>query len=182
MEDKNMNDHKLCVDNQREIAYLRDLFKGEINRLETILGEREKQVSIALKSIDMASDKSEAEALRARQAANEWRSAMVDREKRFATVTSLETLDKELGGVREAISEWQGRRVAWIAAAGIIATLLAIGVGQILRSGISSADVSHQIQNEAPWNRDKEQIEQRITILEKRHEQVRIEISRLQQK
>jgi hypothetical protein len=107
---------------------------------------------------------------------------MVDREKRFATVTSMETMDKELGTVRGAISEWQGRRVAWIAAAGIIATLMAIGIGQILRQGITSADVSRQIQNEAPWNRDKAGIERRITVLEKRQEQVRIEISRLEQR
>jgi septal ring factor EnvC (AmiA/AmiB activator) len=91
-------------------------------------------------------------------------------------------MKEELGLVRAALSEWQGRRVAWIAAAGIIATLLAIGVGQIIRSGITSADVSNQIQREAPWNRDKAGVERRITVLERRQEQVRIEISRLEQR
>ena len=175
-------DHERCEHNEREIAYLRDLFEAEIKRIDSLLSEREKQMDSALRAAEVAGEKSEAEALRARQASNEWRQAMSDREHRFATVAEMATVKEELGLVRSALSEWQGRRVAWIAAAGIIATLLAIGVGQIIRSGITSADVSNQIQREAPWNRDKAGVERRITVLERRQEQVRIEISRLEQR
>jgi hypothetical protein len=177
-----MTSDERCIHNEHEIAYLRDLFEAEIKRLDGLLHEREKRVTTALEAIADAGGKAEAESLRARQAANEWRSAMADRESRFATAASHDTLEKELTVVRESISEWQGRRVAWIAAAGIIATLLAIGVGQIIRQGITAADVSTQIQREAPWNRDKAGVERRITVLEKRQEQVRIELSRLEQR
>jgi len=177
-----MNDHARCLNNEREISYLRDLFEGEIRRLDGMLHEREKQMDAAIKAMETADTKAEAEALRARQAANEWRQAMADREKRFATVASMETMDKELGTVRGAISEWQGRRAAWIAAAGIIATLIAIGVGQIIRQGITAADVSTQIQREAPWNRDKAGIERRITADEKQDAKQELEITKLQQR
>jgi predicted O-methyltransferase YrrM len=177
-----VNDHERCEHNEREIGYLRDLFEAEIKRIDSLLSEREKQTDAALRGAEVAGEKAEAEALRARQAANEWRQAMSDREHRFATVSSMDTMKEELSLVRAALSEWQGRRVAWIAAAGIIATLLAIGVGQIIRSGITAADVSNQIQREAPWNRDKAGVERRITVLEKRQEQVRIELSRLEQR
>lgn len=156
--------------------------RAEIKRLDQVLVEREKRIDVALSAITSAGEKSEAESLRSRQAANEWRSAMADRESRFATAGSLDTVKEELGLMRSALSEWQGRRVAWIAAAGIIATLLAIGVGQIIRSGITAADVSNQIQREAPWNRDKDEISRRVARLENDNERLRISISRLQQR
>ena len=74
-----------------------------------------------------------------------------------------------------------GRRTAWVAAAGIIATLLAIGVGQILRQGLTAADVSQQIQREAPWNQDKAEITRRIELVEHQIEVLNLQVTRLQQ-
>src|SRR4029077_9086914 len=42
-------------------------------------------------------------------------------------------------------------------------------------------DVSQQIQREAPWNRDKDQVERRITALEVGQQHLEIEINKLKQ-
>ena len=126
--------------------------------------------------------KAEAEAERVRQAQNEWRSAMNDRERQFATRESHDLLEGQVDYLRRAMDTNVGRRTAWVAAGGIIATLMAIGVGQILRQGLTAADVSTQIQNEAPWNRDKEQVERRITNLERQQQVLEIQVNKLEQR
>lgn len=157
-------DHEICVHNEREIAHIKELLDREVRRL------------------DEKSALAEAESLRARQVANEWRSAMVDREARFAPATAVVAVQKDIDGIHSALSEWQGRRVAWIAAAGIIATVIAVGVGQVIRQGITAADVSNQIQREAPWNRDKAGVERRITVIERQTNLNSLELSKLQQR
>jgi len=156
-----------------------DVLAAEIRRIDQVLSEREKQVNMALVASEKAIDKADTEAERARQAANEWRGAMADRERGFTPITSHNVLREQVQAVIDSQNQSRGRQAAWVAAAGIIATLLAIGVGQILRQGLTSADVSQQIQNEAPWNRDKSAITRRITILEQQVQRDQIAIAKL---
>lgn len=148
---------------------MQDAFYAEIKRIDQILHERSVQA-----------DRVEAEALRARAAANEWRGALRDRDTDFARVETVDRLSDDLAHIRKSVDQSTGRRTAWVAAAGIIATLLAIGVGQILRQGLTSADISSQIQREAPWNRDKAQIERRITLTEAQIARLQVQIARFQ--
>lgn len=166
-------------DCETRVAGLCDRFDIEIKRIDQILSEREKQTNLALEAAQRAINKSEAEAERVRTAANEWRGAMADREKGFVQQASHDLLQGEVDYIRRGIDQSNGRRAAWVASAGIITTLLAIGIGQIIRQGITSADVSTQIQREAPWNRDKDAVTRRIVILEKQVQSQDLEISSL---
>jgi hypothetical protein len=165
---------------EHDLAALRELLLAEIKRVDQVLAEREKQVNLALATSERATNKAEQEGLRAREAANEWRAAMADREKQFATRTAYDTLQSEVDYLRRTQDTSAGRRTAWVAAAGIIATLIAIGVGQIIRQGITAADVSQQISREAPWNRDRAAYTQRLRQLEAQIQHQQIEISKLQ--
>ena len=166
--------------NPGEGFHLRELFDAEIKRIDQILAEREKQTQNALAASQHAIDKAEQEGLRAREAANEWRSAMVDRERQFASRESHDLLESQVDYLRRAMDTGVGRRTAWVAAAGIIATLIAIGVGQLISQGLTAADVSQQIAREAPWNRDKAAITRRIVLLEGQIAHEQVEIARLQ--
>lgn len=161
--------------------YEHQLMLAEIRRIDQILNEREKQVNLALVASQRAINKAEIEAERVRQAANEWRGAMADREKNFVTRQSHDLLQQEVDYIRHGIDAAAGRRAAWVAAAGIIATLLALGIGQVLRSNLNAADVSKQIQNEAPWNADKTEVERRLSVLERENEVTKIQINKIQQ-
>jgi hypothetical protein len=107
---------------------------------------------------------------------------MNDREKGFVPVASHDRMQVQVDQVVRRLDEGRGRQAAWIAAAGIIATMLAIGVGQIITQGITSAEVSQQIDREAPWNQDKAEVTRRIAFLEKTNERLKVEVSRLQQR
>jgi hypothetical protein len=158
----------------------RELLLAEIRRIDQILAEREKQVNLALDASQHAIDKAEAEGLRARNAANEWRGAMTEREERFATKEAHDLLESQVDYLRRATDTSKGRSAAWVAAAGIIATLLAIGVGQILRQGVTSSDISAQIAREAPWNRDKAPTERRIRELEVKIQALEVKVNKLE--
>lgn len=175
-----MNDHERSLYNESELNYLRDLFIAEIKRIDEVFAEREKQVNLAMSASQKAIDKAEIESERSRQASNEWRAAMNDRERQFVHTELHERLQTQVDAVITRQDQARGRSSAWVAAAGIIATLLAIGVGQLISQGITSADVSNQIQREAPWNRDKSQIERRILILEAQEQRLQLQISNLQ--
>jgi hypothetical protein len=166
---------------EHDLDALRDLFQSEIRRIDQVLAEREKQVNLALTASEKAIDKADTEAERARQAANEWRGAMSDREKGFTPLTAHDLLQRQVNDVVTRQFEARGRQAAWVAAAGIIATLIAIGVGQIIRQGLTTADVSQQIQREAPWNNDKGPTERRISILEQQVKANQIQLNKLQQ-
>ena len=163
-----------------DVDSLQELFESEIRRIDQILMEREKEANRALAASERAIAKAEAEGLRARESQNEWRGAMNDRESAFATNEVVGELRRQLIEVRKSQDVATGRRVAWVAAAGIIMTLLAIGVGQIIRQGITSVDVSSQIQREAPWNRDKQQVERRITLLERDVQGLEVKVNKLE--
>ena len=158
-----------------------DVLSAEIRRIDQVLSEREKQVNMALAASEKAIEKADTEAERARQASNEWRGAMSDREASFVPQAQFKTLQTQVNIITDSQNQARGRQAAWIAAAGIIATLLAIGVGQIIRQGITASDVSAQIQREAPWNNDKDAIERRITSLEVQIQKLEIEINKLKQ-
>lgn len=160
---------------------LRDLFDAEIRRIDQILSEREKQTNIALGAAQRAIEKADTEAERVRLAQNEWRGAMNDRETKFVRREEHDLLEGQVDYLRRAADAGAGRRTAWVAAAGIITTLIAIGIGQLLTQGLTAADVSQQIQREAPWNKDKDQIERRITKLEHQEQVLEIQIQKLQQ-
>jgi len=165
---------------EHDLAFLRDLFESEIRRIDQVLAEREKQVNVALAASQKAVDKADVEAERARQASNEWREAMNDRERQFTPMPLHDLLQQQVDKIADQQNIGRGRVTAWVAAAGIIATLLAVGVGQILRQGITSADVSQQITREAPWNKDKSAVLRRITILEEQTQRNQIAIAKLQ--
>jgi len=175
-----MNDHERCVANATDLQSLKDLFDSEIRRIDQVLAEREKQVNLAMLSSQKAIDKAEAEAERVRQSQNEWRGAMNDRERGFTPLSAHDLLQKQVEVLSQRQNEGRGRQTAWVAAAGIMATLIAIGVGQIIRQGITAADVSQQIQRESAWNRDKPIVERRITLLETQQQHQAIQISKLQ--
>jgi hypothetical protein len=160
---------------------LQELFQSEVHRIDQVLAEREKQTVMALQAAERAIEKADIEAERTRQAANEWRGAMMDREANFATTAAMQVLADEVKYIRRGLDTGAGRRAAWIAAAGIIATLLAIGVGQIIRQGITAADVSQQITREAPWNKDKDAVERRITVLEGQMQRLQVEVGKLRE-
>lgn len=153
---------------------------AEIKRLDQLIAEREKQLIFAMEASERAILKTEQEGLRAREASNQWRGAMNDRERSFVRVESHDLLQAQVTRLELAQQQSVGRRAAWIAAAGIIATLIAIGVGQIISQGITASDVSNQIQREAPWNRDKAATERRISILEAQVQRDQVQIAKLQ--
>ncbi len=67
-----------------------------LERMTLLAHEREKQVTLALAATERATEKAEAEALRAREAQNEWRASMQDLTGRFATLEALEAVkDKQ---------------------------------------------------------------------------------------
>ena len=162
-------DHERGVVVSEKLAALRDLFESEVKRLDQLLAEREKEAQKGL-----------AEALRARELANEWRATLNDREKSYTRVEAHDLLAKQVDTIAARQIEGRGRQTAWVAAAGIIATLIAIGVGQIIRQGITASDVSAQIQREAPWNRDKAAVTRRIALLEAQVQRNEIDIAKLQ--
>lgn len=61
-------------------------------RMLMLFEEREKQVAMALEAANRATEKAEAEALRAREAQNEWRATTTDLIGRFATLESVDVL------------------------------------------------------------------------------------------
>ncbi len=164
-----------------DLRGLRDVLLSEIKRIDQVLMEREKRVDLAFNASQRAIDKAEAEGLRSRQASNEWREAMSDREKNFVGQTSHDLLQAEVDYLRRSQDTSTGRRTAWVAAAGIIATLMAIGIGQVLRQGITASDVSQQIVREAPWNKDKTEVERRISRNEADIELLKLKVNKLEQ-
>lgn len=105
--------------------------------VEKILVEKDKAINLALAAAKEAVSVAEANAEKWRDNANEWRGAMTDREKNFATKTELndykESTEKALKVEKERSDIGQGRGVGlsagWgylIAATGLIATVLAI--------------------------------------------------------
>lgn len=164
-----------------DLQGLRDLFASEIKRIDAILTEREKQSVYALDAAEQAIQKTDTESQRARDAANRWREAIAEREKSYVLQQQHDLLQDEVDHIRRSADAANGRRAAWVAAAGVIATLLALGIGQVLRSNLTAADVSQQIQREAPWNNDKAEVERRISILERENEATKIQINKLQQ-
>lgn len=87
---------------------------------------------------------------------------------------------REIDEVKGELHENTGRRASWGVAAGVVMAILAIMFGVVLQRGITSSDVSNQIQREAPWNRDKGGIERRLAHLE--GEETNVELARLQAK
>jgi serine protease inhibitor ecotin len=82
--------------------------------------------------------------------------------------------------MQKRFDQQQGRRSTSAILAAVIATILAVMFGVILNSQISRAEVSDQIQREAPWNKDKIGVEARIAKLENQEQEQRLLISQMQ--
>lgn len=96
----------------------------------------------------------------------------------------LDEVKKSTIGVADRLQirldEQAGRRQATTIAISVIATILAVMFGFIWNAQISSAEVSEQIQREAPWVNDKATVERRIDALEATNQRQALQISALQ--
>lgn len=84
---------------------------------------------------------------------------------------------RELDEVKSRLDEGTGRRTAFIASLSVITAIFAIMFGVILKGGITRQDVSAQIQTEAPWLSDRPGVENRITVLERENEQLKVRLA-----
>ena len=89
-------------------------------------------------------------------------------------------LDTASVNMQKRFDQQQGRRSTSAILSAVIATILAVMFGVILNSQISRAEVSDQIQREAPWNKDKIGVEARIAKLENQEQEQRLLISQMQ--
>ncbi len=140
---------------------------------------------------------------------NEFRRQSADRDENFARLADLDNVKQRLDAItsdhvrrvefedikidlaqksprsdvnslKDSMLEGRGRRTAGAAAIAVVVFALSLLFGYVLRAGITSADVSDQIQKEAPWNRDKPIYTARIASLEKQISQNEVDIARLQ--
>ena len=95
------------------------------NKLMTLANEREKQVALSLAATDRATEKAEAEALRAREAQNEWRASMNDLIGRFATIEALDAVKEKQGVSDRMMARLVGGLVVVAVLVPIASTLLA---------------------------------------------------------
>lgn len=68
--------------------------------------------------------------------------------------------------LRKRLDEASGRQAATRVGLAVVVTLLSLAFGAIWKDQLTHGDVSQQIQNEAPWLRDRGQIEREIQTLE----------------
>ena len=103
------------------LGNVRDLMALQRSALEALVGAerdtrqaamsaQEKAVAAALASQQRAVELAEVMAQRWREQANEWRSAMSDRERHFATMATTSALEKRLDSLEKGRDEGQG---AW---------------------------------------------------------------------
>jgi hypothetical protein len=88
--------------------YLLALIGEQEKRMMLLASERQAQVALALEAAQRATEKAEAEALRAREAQNEWRGSMNDLSGRFATIDSLEAVKTRLNDHGQIMSRLIG--------------------------------------------------------------------------
>lgn len=124
---------------------------------------------------------------------NEFRAQSAEKDVNFARVEELKEVKRQLGlivgdhvnrrdfeALRDDQVAGRGRRTAYAATIGIVVTIVVVLFGFIARAGITHSDVSQQIQNEAPWNKDKPAYTQRIVSLERQVHDSQVSIARLQ--
>jgi hypothetical protein len=90
-------------------------------------------------------------------------------------------LDAETDGIHSKLDEATGRRTAGVVAITVVMSLVGITLGVMARSGLTHADVSQQIQTEAPWVTDRPDVERRLRALETENEHLRLQIAAMQQ-
>lgn len=78
------------------------------------------------------------------------------------------------------LDEQTGRRSATTIAASVIATILAVMFGFIWNAQLTAAEVSEQIQREAPWNRDRAGVQREISVLQTTNAKQALQIAQLQ--
>jgi len=125
---------------------------------------------------------------------NEYRSLTEDRDAAFARVDDLKEVKRqleliaadhvkrqELADIREVLVgkassdeltvlrdesvRGQGRRTTYTIVGAVAITALSLLFGVVIKGGLTHADVSDQIQKEAPWNRDRPIVLARISTL-----------------
>lgn len=77
---------------------------------------------------------------------------------------------------RTRLDEATGRRAAGVLAVSVLATVFAVLFGMLLNNQISHSEISQQIQTEAPWLADKNGVEARLDLLEKKDENLKSRI------
>jgi hypothetical protein len=91
-----------------------------------------------------------------------------------------EDQSKSIEKIREQLDIQSGRRSGLALAGGIIATVLAVMFGFIWNSQVTRAEISDQIQREAPWNKDKTGVISKLAKLESDNVGQRIMINQMQ--
>ena len=79
--------------------------------------------------------------------------------------------------VRTRLDEATGRRAAGVLAVSVLATVFAVLFGIILNNQITHADITQQINTEAPWLADKPGVEARLDTLEKQNESLKLRLA-----
>ena len=97
-------------------------------------------------------------------------------------IAELKTrVDSETDGIHSKLDEAAGRRTAGVVAVTVVVSLIGITLGIMSRSGVTHADISQQIQTEAPWVSDRPEVERRLRELENENERLRVQIAAMQQ-
>lgn len=68
--------------------------------------------------------------------------------------------------LRRRLAESAGRQGATRIATAVVATLLGVSFGALWKNQLTHADISQQIQTEAPWLQERPQIERELRTLE----------------
>jgi hypothetical protein len=87
---------------------------------------------------------------------------------------------REIEQMQTQMDEARGRRNAGGIAIAVVVTLVTMILGWMVQNSLTQAEVSAQIQREAPWNSDKTEIKGRILTLERELEQARSRIAALE--
>jgi hypothetical protein len=87
---------------------------------------------------------------------------------------------REVDEIKDRLNESTGRRTAIAASISVVVAIFAITFGVIVNNQVTRAEISDQINREAPWNKDKAIVEGRISKLESQNAAQRLQISQLQ--
>lgn len=86
---------------------------------------------------------------------------------------------REVDDIKRALDQAAGRRTTWGIAAGIVVAALTLLYGASYRSQLTHADISQQIQQEAPSHEDLAQIAVRLARVEREDQQLSDRIAAL---
>lgn len=196
MEHRNLNN----IINERaffeRILAERDKLESERDRRITErFDAQDESTKLALASASKVLTKSEANAEERLKQHNNLIQQMRDRDETYASKESVENLlDKfnnihsdhiarrEFDDLKKNVNEGYGSRMTLISIGAIVIIILTALFGVVQKSIPSNQEISNIVKTQEPWLEDKPSIKSDISILDKKNQQLEIQINRLDYK